>query len=226
MATKRALTMFQLFKHLNVSMRSFKFSTGIQNYNPIVICGPSGVGKGTLVNHLLDQHSSHFGTSISHTTRAPRQGEQNDIHYRFIDKQLFEEGIANNEYIEYAATHGNYYGTHQQSLDRLRKDGKICVLEIDVKGAKQIKDKHDNLGANFVFVTCEEPLNTLEKRLKGRGTENDQQIQTRLDTARSELEFVDENPHFFDHILYNEDLDGAVSELKSLLNSWYPWLKL
>ena len=216
-------------QHLNVNHVNMRFfsnyngSTGIRNFNPIVICGPSGVGKGTLVNHLLDQHSSHFGTSISHTTRAPRRGETNDVHYRFINKQLFEEGIAKNEYIEYAATHGNYYGTHQQSLDKLKDDGKICVLEIDIKGAKQIKDKHD---ANFLFITCQDPLNTLEQRLKGRGTENHQQIQTRLDTAKSELSFLDENPDFFDHILYNEDLDGAVTEFKSILNSWYPWLKL
>ena len=218
MATRRALAM--------ICKRYSSHSTGIRNFNPIVICGPSGVGKGTLLNHLLDQHSLNFGTSISHTTREPRKGETNNIHYKFITKQLFEQGINKNEYIEYASTHGNYYGTHQQSLNKLKNDGKICLLEIDVKGAKQIKDKHNDLKCNFIFITCDEPIKTLQNRLNNRGTENQQQIETRLQTAQIELDFLNENPKFFDHILYNRDLNGAIQELKDILNQWYPWLCL
>jgi len=152
-------------------------------------------------------------------------GEIDDVHYKFITKQLFEEGINNKEYIEYASTHGNYYGTHYQALERMKNEHKICVLEIDVKGAKQIKE-YGRLHCIFLFVTCHSPLITLEQRLINRGTENREQIKTRLDTAKQELVFVEENPDFFDYILLNGDLDESINELTSVLNRWYPWLNL
>eukprot|EP01084_Bolivina_argentea_P012867 24094_1 len=201
-------------------------STIIPNYNPLVICGPSGIGKGTIVNYILQNYSNSFGHSISHTTREPRKDETDDIHYKFVNKQIFEEGIKNNEYIEYACTHGNYYGTHKQTLDTVKDEGKICILEIDVKGAKQVKEYHNYLDCNFIFITTQSPLITSQERLLKRGTESHDQIKTRLNTAKIELDFLDENPDFFHSVLFNEDWNECIDDVRMTLNQWYPWLNL
>ena len=113
------------------------------------------------------------------------------MHYRFVSRDRFAEGIAREQYIEHAETHSNYYGTHKESIRELAQQGKVCVLEIDVKGAQQIKEQHAELQCNFVFVTCPDALDTLAQRLSARGTESKEQIQTRLNTAKAELDFLD-----------------------------------
>eukprot|EP01083_Nonionella_stella_P042133 113997_1 len=233
----KTLRVFATYKRMNrYAMTVFQYrqfciaspttDPGHPHCNPLVVCGPSGVGKGTLLQYLLSNRSSHFGMSLSHTTRSPRIGEINDKHYKFIDRDLFKKGIDEGEYIEYALTHGNYYGTNIDQITNLEREGKICILEIDVKGAKQIKETHSHLNCNFLFITCPSPLDTLEKRLTMRGTENEEQIKTRLDTAKIELDFLHEYPHFFDHLLMNDDMKIAIDKLKCILNEWYPWLNL
>merc|ERR1719474_168362 len=115
-------------------------------------------------------------------------------------------------------------------VGRLMEDGKVCVLEIDVKGAQQIKERHSELDCNFMFITCsadteiEKSLKALRQRLLNRGTETEEQIQTRLNTSRGELEFLPQNTAFFDCVLVNEDLDECVKEMTAVLKEMYPWM--
>lgn len=197
-----------------------------EKYRPLVICGPSGVGKGTLVKEILSHYPESFGLSVSHTSRGPREHEQNGVQYNFISKQEFENGIKDNDYIEYANVHGNYYGTHKNSIISMRQNNKICILEIDINGAQNIKLLSDTLPAYYLFVDCTGSLDTLTKRLQGRNTETQEQINTRLQTAKKEYDFLNENPSFFDYILKNDHLITATNEMIDLVsNKWYPWLK-
>ena len=197
-----------------------------ERYRPLVVCGPSGVGKGTLVKEILSKYPSSFGLSVSHTSRAPREHEENGVQYNFIGKTEFENGITNNEYIEHANVHGNYYGTHKHSVTEMTQNNKICILEIDINGAQNIKSLSDTMPAYYLFVDCTGGLDTLTKRLQGRDTETQEQINTRLQTAKKEYDFLNSNPEFFDYILKNDDLTNATNELVCLLtDKWYPWLK-
>eukprot|EP01084_Bolivina_argentea_P068399 124509_1 len=190
---------------------------------PIVICGPSGVGKGTLLKRAKELLPNTFGISISNTTRKPRQGEINGIDYNFININEFENGIKNNEYIEYANINGNYYGTSIESIKYQSNKNKICILEIDVQGAKIICDSN-KLNANYLFITANGGLNTLKQRLKERNTENEKQIQIRLKTAEKEIKFLNENKQFFDCVISNDNLEESVHKLIQQFKIWYPWI--
>ncbi|KAF5802217.1 putative guanylate kinase [Helianthus annuus] len=180
---------------------------------PLVISGPSGVGKGTLINMLMKEFPSMFGFSVSHTTRAPREKEQNGVHYHFSKRNVMEEDIRNGKFLEHAAVHGNLYGTSIEAVDVVADAGKTCILDIDVQGARSVRES--SLEATFVFV-CPPSFEELEKRLRARGTETEEQIEKRLRNAKAELE-QGRSPGLFDHVLVNNDLDACYEQLKNIL---------
>ncbi len=141
---------------------------------PIVIAGPSGVGKGTLVKKLMEKYPACFGFSVSHTTRAPRPGETHGVHYNFVSKDTMLKAIENKEFIEYAHVHSNIYGTSIAAVDKVIDEGKVCILDIDIQGVESVKKSH--LKCKYLFITP--PSKTdLEQRLRGRNTETEDKIQ-------------------------------------------------
>ena len=172
----------------------------------VVLAGPAGVGKGSLVKWIL-ANDPDFMLSVSATTRAPRSGEQDGIHYHFVSKSEFESGIAQGEFLEWAQVHNdNYYGTPLSELARAEREGKHLLLEIDLQGARQIKQSHPEAVQIFILPPSWE---VLVDRLRGRGTETESEIATRLTTARTELEAKGE----FDFQLVNDDLGQCAQEI-------------
>lgn len=180
---------------------------------PIVISGPSGVGKGTLIAKLMMEFPSTFGFSVSHTTRAPREKELNEVHYHFTERSKMEKDIQDGKFLEFAVVHGNLYGTSIGAVETVSNEGKRCILDIDVQGATNVRAS--SLEAIFIFI-CPPSDEELEKRLRARGTENEEQIQKRLRNAKEELE-RGKVPGLFDHILVNDDLESCYQSLKKLL---------
>ena len=193
------------------------------NSLPTVVCGPSGVGKGTLLKRVKELLPNTFGVAVSHTTRKPRPGEVDGVAYNFTTKEEFEKGIKNGDFVEYADVNGNYYGTSIQGIDNVSNKNLICILEIDVQGAKIIKDA-GKLTANYLFITCDGGLETLKQRLKGRNTENEEQIKKRLNTAEKEFKFLKENDGFFGRVISNDILEEAAQKLAQQFKVWYPWI--
>ncbi|CAM6000279.1 unnamed protein product, partial [Sphagnum balticum] len=179
---------------------------------PVVICGPSGVGKGTLIGKLMKDFPDSFGFSVSHTTRRPREKEQDGVHYHFTQRHTMEKEITERKFLESADVHGNLYGTSWAAVDAVTNSGKTCILDIDVQGAQSVKKSP--LDAIFVFIKPPYPEEAeLRKRLRGRGTESEEQIQKRLRNAKAELERAKDST-LFDHILINAKLDEAYENLK------------
>lgn len=180
---------------------------------PIVISGPSGVGKGTLISMLMKEFPSMFGFSVSHTTRAPRNMEKDGVHYHFTDKSVMEKEIKNGKFLEFASVHGNLYGTSVEAVEVVADAGKRCILDIDVQGAKSVRAS--SLEAIFIFV-CPPSMEELEKRLRDRGTETEEQILKRLRNAKAEIE-QGTSSNIFDFMLYNDKLEESYEKLKKLL---------
>lgn len=191
-----------------------------ETIKPIIVCGPSGAGKGTLINILFEKFQDKLGFSVSHTTRQPREGEEHGVHYNFTSVDIMRQEIADDKFIEYAEVHGNYYGTSVESVDKVSRSGKICVLDIDIQGVQKVKES--NLDAIYVFV-APPSMEALETRLRGRGTEKEEDIQKRLHNANGEMEYgqVEGN---FDRYLINDDLDRASEELIDMMKEFYPHL--
>lgn len=180
---------------------------------PVVVCGPSGVGKGTLLTRLMGEYPQQFGFSVSHTTRAPRAGEVDGVHYHFTDKAKMEAMIARGEFIEHARVHANLYGTSVSAVKAVREAGKTCLLDIDVQGADSVKKT--DLGARFVFISPP-ALADLESRLRGRGTETAESLGLRLKNARTEMAYL-EKPGYWEEVIVNDDLELAYVKLKACL---------
>ncbi|CAG9461794.1 unnamed protein product [Pedinophyceae sp. YPF-701] len=178
----------------------------------LVVCGPSGVGKGTLINKLTEGHTDKFGFSVSHTTRAPRPGEQNGKHYWFAQKEAMQKEIDEGKFIEHAHVHDNIYGTSVAAVDTVLAAGKCCILDIDVQGARLVRKS--DVRSMFVFV-APPSFEELEKRLRGRGTETEDKVQVRLRNAKTEMDAVDE-PGLFDYVLVNDDLVEAAKGLEGI----------
>lgn len=157
-----------------------------QGPRPLVICGPSGSGKSTLLKKLMEEYPDTFGFSVSHTTRKPRPGEEHGVHYFYVSREELERRVLANEFLETAEFSGNMYGTSIAAVEQVQAHGKVCVLDIEMEGVKQIKNSH----LNGLYVFIEPPsIEELERRLKGRGTETEESLKLRLDTARQEIVF-------------------------------------
>jgi guanylate kinase len=181
--------------------------------NAVVIAGPSGVGKGTLIEKLRAEYPDNFGFSVSHTTRAPRAGEEDGVQYNFTTVPEIQAAIAAGAFIESAEVHGKYYGTSVAAVEAFRAMGKICILDIDVQGCRLVREK--KLPAKFIFV-APPSYEELERRLRVRGTEDEAAIVKRLANAKGELDAKDE-PGLFDCVIVNDDLDSSYAELKAVL---------
>ena len=174
-----------------------------------VLSGPSGVGKSTVVAHMRKVHPEVW-LSVSATTRKPRPGERNGVHYFFVDDEEFDKLIANGELLEWAEFAGNRYGTPRRAvLDRLEA-GEPVLLEIDLQGARLVRQSMPE--AQLVFL-APPGWDELVRRLVGRGTENAEERETRLATARVELAAAEE----FDVTVLNDDVRRAADELVSLM---------
>jgi guanylate kinase len=174
-----------------------------------VITGPSGVGKGTLVSQLLARHPGIW-LSISATTRVPRQGEHEGDNYFFMDRADFEARVAAGGFLEWAEFAGNLYGTPRQPVEQQLAAGRPVLLEIELEGARQVRQSFDQ--AYQVFIQPPS-LAELERRIRGRGTDSDEAISRRLERARIELAAARE----FDACITNDDLNQALLELERLM---------
>ncbi|MGD1904197.1 MAG: guanylate kinase [Geitlerinemataceae cyanobacterium] len=176
----------------------------------VVLTGPSGVGKGTLVRHLRDRHSE-LQLSISATTRAPRDGEVDGRDYHFLDRDDFESKIAAGDLLEWAEFAGNYYGTPKQALDEQLDRGASVILEIELEGARQVRGRFDRAMSVFVLPPSFEEL---EHRLRSRARDTDEAIAKRLARAREEVDAASE----FDCAIVNDDLETALAHLEHNLS--------
>lgn len=180
--------------------------------NLFVLSGPSGAGKGTLVARLLERVPSCW-VSVSATTRAPRPGEVDGIHYFFMGRTAFSQLVAEGGFLEWAQVHDNCYGTLRSRVQEHIDAGDQVILEIDVQGAFQVREAMPN--AHLVFI--EPPsLEELERRLRGRGTETEEVIAKRMKTAQVELAQKME----YDVQVVNDDLERATEELVSYVTSF------
>jgi len=174
-----------------------------------VITGPSGVGKGTLVNRLLERQPTIW-LSVSATTRAPRPGEQEGVQYFFVERPAFEQLVAGGGLLEWAEFAGNFYGTPRQPVEAQLAAGHPVLLEIELEGARQVRQSFPEA---FQLFVAPPSFAELESRIRGRGTDSEEAIQRRLARARVELEAAAE----FDAVLVNADLETALLELERLM---------
>lgn len=177
--------------------------------NLFILSAPSGAGKSSLAKALMEAEP-RLAVSVSHTTRAPRPGEQQGVHYYFVDKPTFEAMIAAGEFVEHARVFDNLYGTSRQALEDLLAQGKDVILDIDWQGARRIKALMPQ--ARTVFILP--PSRTaLEERLRKRGQDSDAVIARRMQEAVSEMSHYGE----FDHVIVNDDFAAALADLRALV---------
>lgn len=175
-----------------------------------VIAGPTAVGKGTVVRALIEKYP-HVYLSVSATTRAPREGEENGVHYHFLTHEEFDAGIERGDFLEWATVHKvNKYGTLKAPIETQLAQGNPAILEIDLSGVRQVRQQMPD--ARFVFI-APPSWEELVSRLRGRGTESEEEMARRLETAKIELAAADE----FDVTIINDEVERTVSELAELL---------
>ena len=177
----------------------------------VVISGFSGVGKGTVVRRLLEDYD-HYALSVSMTTRKPRTGEKDGVHYFFVSNEEFEKMIKEGGLLEYAGYVDHYYGTPKAFVDEMREKGTDVILEIEVQGARQIKKRFPD--AVLIFITTPS-AREMAKRLIGRNTESGAQITDRLRRAVEEAEEMKK----YDYIVVNDGLDDCVREVDRIITN-------
>ena len=177
----------------------------------LVLSGPSGVGKGTVLGELMKRRTD-MCFSVSATTRSPREGEVDGVNYFFVSKERFEEMIQNNELLEYAQFVSNSYGTPRAYVEQQLEKGLNVILDIEVQGARNIVNMIPDAVSVYVIPPSYEEL---ERRLRGRGTETEEQIQGRLQTAIEEAKAAD----FYRYIVVNDKLEEAVNELDAIMTA-------
>lgn len=176
----------------------------------IVLSGPSGCGKGTMVEKILKR--GDCAVSVSATTRAPRKGEIDGVHYHYMSRADFEKGIAENQLLEYAEYCKNYYGTPRFAVEKLREEGKHVILEIEVQGALQIRERCPEA---ILIFTIPPSMEELRRRLHKRGTETEDVIERRIARAKEELPFAKQ----YDYIILNDALEQAVADFDTVLRA-------
>ena len=179
----------------------------------VVVSGPAGSGKGTVVSKIFEK-SDDFAFSVSGTTREPRPGETDGVHYHFITKSEFEALIAEEKVLEYTCYCGNYYGTLKDEVEKSLSEGKNVILEIEVDGAMQIKTKYPE---SVLVLVIPPDFKTLEERLRGRGTNTEEDIINRLERSKEEMKYFER----YDYFIINEDgkIDEAAEALIGIVNS-------
>ena len=177
-----------------------------------VLSGPSGVGKGTVRDNILKDKSINLVFSISMTTRKPREGEIDGVHYFFVSKERFEKAIENDELLEYASFVGNYYGTPRNFVNKLLNDGYNVLLEIEVQGAEQVMRKCPDAITIFMMPPSFEEL---EKRIRGRRSEPEQIVQQRLEKARNEMKLVNN----YKFVVTNDIVENASKKIADIIKS-------
>lgn len=176
----------------------------------VLYTGSSGVGKGTLMERLLDADKS-IRLSVSNTTRKPRKGEIDGVHYNFVTEKEFVDLINKDGYLEYARYCENYYGTPKKQVDDLLDKGYNVFLEIEVQGGLQIMEKYPDILSIFILPPS---MESLERRLRRRGTEDEETIHKRLEAAKEEMQYKDK----YKYNVVNGDLDVAVNEILDILH--------
>jgi guanylate kinase len=177
----------------------------------IVLSGPSGAGKGTVCRALLEKHPE-IQLSVSCTTRLPRLGEKEGVNYFFKCEEEFKQLIGQDEFLEYACVYGNYYGTPKSFVEKKLKEGDDVLLEIDVQGA--LKSKKIFPDGVFIFLVPPS-MEELERRIRGRATESEEQIQVRLGKAKSEMAQIER----YDYVIVNDRIERVVDEIESIIEA-------
>ncbi|MBD5147827.1 MAG: guanylate kinase [Oscillibacter sp.] len=176
-----------------------------------IISGPSGVGKSTVLHALLERRKELY-FSVSATTRPRRAGEEDGVHYHFLDVDTFREWIAKDEFLEYAEYVGNFYGTPKRFVDEAMDQGRDVILDIEVQGANQVTGKRPETVTIFIAPPS---WTELERRLTERGTDSAEKIQKRL--LRAKVEF--QTAHTYDYFVINDTVENAVGELEAILTA-------
>ncbi|MEE1139203.1 MAG: guanylate kinase [Acutalibacteraceae bacterium] len=177
----------------------------------ITVSGPSGSGKGTVLGELIKKRDD-VKISVSMTTRQKRNGEIDAVNYYFVAKDYFEKKISEGSMLEYAQYAGNYYGTPKEPVDEMLKAGKAVILEIDVQGADKIKEIYPDVIRIFIMPPS---ASVLERRLRGRNTEDEETINHRLVIAKGEMKMASE----YDFIVINDELDSAVKDVETIIDA-------
>mmetsp|Transcript_3070 Transcript_3070/g.8967 ORF Transcript_3070/g.8967 Transcript_3070/m.8967 type:complete len:221 (+) Transcript_3070:276-938(+) len=192
-------------------------------FPPLVVAGCSGAGKGTLIGRVMKANADAYGFSVSHTTRKPRPGEEDGVHYHFATVEEVQRDIERGLFLEHACVHGNYYGTSKAAVEAVQKAGKICILDIDVQGVRSVKAC--GMAAKYLWIEAPD-MATLEARLRARGTETEEKVRKRMKNAVAETAYAHpeggEGP--FDCYLVNDDCDAAQKRMEAQLEAWYPHL--
>ena len=205
------------FGNAQVETRSPDLRTSQQTHLPgrlIVLTGPSGVGKGTLLKALLARHPE-LHLSISATTRSPRPGEEDGVSYYFLTRQQFNGMVSNGEFLEWAEFANNCYGTPSQSVADQLQAGQWVILEIELEGARQVRETFPTAYRIFILPPS---IEELENRIRGRGQDSDEAIARRLSHARNEIDAANE----FDATIVNDDFDAALNRLEKTLFAALP----
>ena len=178
----------------------------------IIMSGPSGVGKGTIREELMKKNDLNLHYSVSMTTRGMRPGEVNGREYYFVSREEFDKNIEKDNLLEWAEFVGNRYGTPRDKVEQMRNEGKNVMLEIEVNGTAQVLNKVRDDGVISIFI-APPSLEELENRLRGRGTESEEVIKSRVAKASIEFGFKDQ----YKYIVVNDELDKAVEEVRQII---------
>jgi guanylate kinase len=186
-------------------------TTPIATGNLFILAAPSGAGKSSLIRALLARHTEEsMQVSVSCTTRAPRPGEIDGVHYHFLTETQFKEKIAKNDFYEWAHVFGNYYGTSRSYIEQTLAHGIDVFLDIDWQGARQVREAHPQAQSIFIVPPS---LEILEERLRSRGQDSDEVIRSRMEKARAEMSHY----HEFDYLLVNDKFEQTLAQLEHIV---------